>query len=156
MKLEHHRCSPRLARAAVAEFTSLASVRLPLVIVGVALLVGCRSAHDTGDTSSSIVESLERQLTTEEAQRIVLSYFDSAIQAAQARSATNAVSRDEIRILTRHRQRSVSRLESFLSHKRSGDELWTYLTAKPRCRESGLALVRGGQVVQSMGILIYD
>lgn len=131
-------------------------MRLHLLIVCVALLAGCRSAHDGSDAPSNIAGSLERQITTEEAQRIIRSYLDSAIQAAQARSTTNADSRDELRILESQQQRSLSKLESLLSHMKSGDELWSYLTAGPRCRESGFALVRDGHVVQSIGMMIYD
>ena len=132
-------------------------MRLHLIIACVALLAGgCRSAHTPGDRSGSIAQSLERQITADEAHRIAHSYLIAAIQAAQARSSTNADSRDELRILRSHHQRSVSRLESFLSLKKSGDELWTYLTAGPRCRESGFALLRDGHVVHCVKMMILD
>jgi hypothetical protein len=131
-------------------------MRLHLLIVCFALLVGCRSAHDSRDASAGIAASLERQITVEEAKRIACSYFEFGIQAARASSVTNAASRDEFQILESLQQRSLSKLESFLSHQKSGDELWTYLTAGPGCHESGFALVRNGNVVQSIGMMIYD
>ncbi len=133
---------------------SLNLMRFHFVIICAVLLVGCQSAHESRDAAARIAESLERQITAEEAQRIVVSHINPAIRAAQARSAAHEDSRVELEILTRHRQRSISELESFLSRRQSGDELWTYLTAGPPCRESGLALVRGGQVVEHMAILI--
>jgi hypothetical protein len=92
----------------------------------------------------------------EEAQRIACSYFEFGIQAGRASSVTNADSREELEILESLQQRSLSKLESLLSHKKSGDELWTYLTAGPGCHESGFAVVRDGNVVQSIGMMIYD
>jgi hypothetical protein len=131
-------------------------MRLNLLMVCVALLVGCRSAPDPRDASAGITTSLERQITVGEAQRIACSYFEFGIQAARASSVTNLASRDELQILESLQQRNLSKLESFLSHKKSGDELWTYLTAGPGCRESGFALVRDGNVVRSLGMMIYD
>jgi hypothetical protein len=131
-------------------------MRLNVLIICVALFVGCHSAHNSRGASDGIAESLERQITVEEAQRIVCSYLEFGIQAARASSATNVDSRDELRVLESMQQRSLSQLESLLSYKKSGDELWTYLTAGPGCRESGFALVRDGNVVQSIGIMIYD
>src|SRR5690606_10379224 len=111
-------------------------------------VVGCRSAHDAGCISADIEKSLERQVTVEEAQSIVRSYFDASIQVSRARSVTNAESRDSLLILEGVQQRGFSKLETLLSHKKDSDELWTYMTVGPRGRESGFALVRGGHVVE--------
>ena len=134
-------------------------MRFHFVIVSAVLLVGCQSPNESRDTTTRIAESLARQITAEEARRIILDRFDPDIQAAQARSATDEDSRLELEVLTRGRRRKISGLESFLSRRQNGDELWTYrtyVTADRRGGESGFALVRNRRVVEHMGDITYD
>jgi hypothetical protein len=144
----------------------LRSMRYLIAIVGMTLLLGCQSLYSSRDdpaglaasfercVTAHIADSLERRITEEEARHILLDPFERDMRKLQEPAASGANSRLEWDPLNKGRQRWNSKLEVFLAHSRTGDQLWTYVTADPPCRESGFALVRGGRVVERLLLLI--
>ena len=65
---------------------------------------------------------------------------------------------DEVRILRKNGSARLNAIATFTRQMRSGDELWRYKSPPEGwahlCGESGLAIVRQGQVVKVMCLLI--
>jgi hypothetical protein len=131
----------------------LTAMRFVVAILCAVLIVGCQSPQDSHGDVAAIAASLQRRVTEEEARHIVLGYVEDRTQKLQERAASDEDSRVELEVLDKKRQRSISRLEAFLSGSRKGDELWTYRTATRPCQESGLALVSAGRVVEHMPLI---
>lgn len=132
-------------------------MRLHVAIVCAVLLVGCQSPNSIDVDIARIASWLERRITHGEARHIFHDDFERAV--AQARAANHEDSRAELEVLAKQRQRRISKLESFLSRSRRGDELWVYrtcATADRRGGESGFVLVRDGRVVERLGVMIHD
>jgi predicted small secreted protein len=107
----------------------LGLVRSIIALLSVIVLAACNTPSGSGFETVRIENALERRVTVEEARHKWL--------------------RDGL----------SSRLESFLSGAQEGDELWlyrTYVTTDRRGGETGLALVRGGRVVNHVVHLIID
>ena len=123
-----------------------------VAIFSAVTFAGCRTSAGFDTT---IENSLERRVTYEEARHIALDGSDWDMKAAADHNASHR----ELEILRDDRQRASSKLEAFLSQSREGDELWlyrTYVTVDRRRGEKGLALIRGGRVVQHIGLIIFD
>lgn len=135
------------------------SLRLNVVLAFTLVFAGCQSYHDTSNNIARIAKSLERHISAQEARHIVLDYTEGAVKAARANTANPEESRQELEILTKNREQCSSRLESFLSRLRKGDELWvyrTYVSPGRPCGEMGFARVRRGKVVAYLRSIIFD
>jgi hypothetical protein len=126
----------------------------PLLSIAIAVLfMGCKSAYNSGDRLAIISSSLERRITEQEAHDIALGDLESAMQKLPKSIAGDEDARLEREILKRKHQRTSQTLEAFLSRAHPSDQLWTYCTATRPCRESGLALLRQGRVVDHVPLL---
>ncbi len=122
-------------------------MRLCYTTVCAVLIVGCQSPRHSRHENVRIADSLERQITADEARHILFDDIDRDIEAAQARPAAEEGVGDVVTDLSQVRQGLSSRFDSFLERSREGDELWmyrTHVTADRRGGESGFALVRKG------------
>lgn len=101
-----------------------------------------------------ISSSLERRITVEEARDIAGNQLTPSMQQVHSLAASDENARFEWEFLNSRRQRTSSRFDAFLSRAYHNDELWTYSTITLSCRESGLALVRQGKVVDHLPLII--
>ncbi|MBA4148959.1 MAG: hypothetical protein H0X66_12655 [Verrucomicrobia bacterium] len=142
-------------RHAFCQFKSYGQVAVAVVCA--ILIAGCQSPRTSRDAAVRIASSLERRVTDAEARHILVDHIEHAIHAARA--ANHKDSSIEVEILSKKRHQLTARFDSFLSRSSSDDQLWayrTYATPDQRGGESGFALVRGGRVVEYMGVMIYD
>lgn len=134
-------------------------MRFLIVMSFLVLVVGCQSIPDNPNRHTCIAEALKQPISKDQAVALLVADLDRSIREFEARIVASTNSNDEIRVLTAMRQKRVTELDRLLLLSNSGDELWeyqTYAASGQRGGEMGIALVRNGEVVERMVVLIVD